>query len=57
MRALFAHERAHLAAGRHRFVLAVRLAALANPFLRPLRTAVSYTAERWADEAAATGGR
>ncbi|MER6166249.1 M56 family metallopeptidase [Streptomyces violaceorubidus] len=52
-RALFAHERAHLAAGHHRFLLAVRLAALANPFLRPLRTAVSYTAERWADEAAA----
>ncbi|MFE9029048.1 M56 family metallopeptidase [Streptomyces iakyrus] len=52
-RALFAHERAHLAARHHRFLLAVRLAALANPFLRPLRTAVSYTAERWADEDAA----
>ncbi|MEV5760981.1 M56 family metallopeptidase [Streptomyces tendae] len=52
-RALFAHERAHLAAGHHRFLLAVRLAALANPFLRPLRTAVAYTAERWADETAA----
>ncbi|MFH8445015.1 M56 family metallopeptidase [Streptomyces sp. NPDC018026] len=52
-RALFAHERAHLADRHHRFLLAVRLAALANPFLRPLRTAVSYTAERWADEAAA----
>ncbi|NDZ71603.1 M48 family metalloprotease, partial [Streptomyces sp. SID10362] len=52
-RALFAHERAHLAARHHRYLLAVRLAALANPFLRPLRTAVSYTAERWADEAAA----
>ena len=34
-------------------LLAVRLAARANPFLRPLRTAVSYTAERWADEEAA----
>ncbi|MGP4049940.1 M56 family metallopeptidase [Streptomyces sp. 2A115] len=52
-RALFAHERAHLAAGHHRFLLAVQLAARANPFLRPLRTAVSYTAERWADEEAA----
>ncbi|MFG6301876.1 M56 family metallopeptidase, partial [Streptomyces rochei] len=52
-RALFAHERAHLAARHHRFLLAVRLAALANPFLRPLRTAVAYAAERWADEAAA----
>lgn len=52
-RALFAHERAHLADRHHRFLLAVRLAALANPFLRPLRTAVSYAAERWADETAA----
>ncbi|QOV36703.1 M56 family metallopeptidase [Streptomyces ferrugineus] len=52
-RALFAHERAHLAARHHRFLLTVQLAAHANPFLRPLRTAVSYTAERWADEEAA----
>ncbi|GAA2274633.1 membrane protein [Streptomyces ruber] len=52
-RALFAHERAHLAARHHRFLLAVRLAARANPFLRPLSTAVAYTAERWADEDAA----
>ncbi|MEU2618477.1 M56 family metallopeptidase [Streptomyces sp. NPDC007157] len=52
-RALFAHERAHVAARHHRYLLAVHLAARANPFLRPLRTAVAYTAERWADEAAA----
>ncbi|MGX1366504.1 Zn-dependent protease with chaperone function [Streptomyces canus] len=52
-RALFAHERAHLAARHHRFLLLARLAADANPFLRPLRTAVSYTTERWADEEAA----
>ncbi|HZF88377.1 M56 family metallopeptidase [Streptomyces sp.] len=52
-RALFAHERAHLSARHHRFLLVVQLAARANPFLRPLRTAVSYTAERWADEEAA----
>ncbi|MDN3023968.1 M56 family metallopeptidase [Streptomyces sp. S.PB5] len=52
-RALFAHERAHLAARHHRHLLAVRLAARANPFLRPLCTAVAYTAERWADEEAA----
>ncbi|MEU6303103.1 M56 family metallopeptidase [Streptomyces chartreusis] len=52
-RALFAHERAHLTERHHRFLLAVQLAARANPFLRPLRTVVSYTAERWADEAAA----
>ena len=52
-RALFAHERAHLAGRHDRFLLAVQLAARANPFLRPLRTAVTYTAERWADEEAA----
>lgn len=58
-RALFAHERAHLAGRHHRFLLAVQLAARANPFLRPLRTAVAFTAERWADEEAAvrTGSR
>ncbi|MFV2121598.1 M56 family metallopeptidase, partial [Streptomyces sp. Act-28] len=52
-RALFAHERAHLAGRHHRFLLAVQMAARANPFLRPLRTAVAYTTERWADEEAA----
>ncbi|MEU8541306.1 M56 family metallopeptidase [Streptomyces sp. NPDC048717] len=52
-RALFAHERAHLAGRHHRHLLAVQLAARANPFLRPLRTAVTFTAERWADETAA----
>ncbi|MGW3206809.1 M56 family metallopeptidase [Streptomyces sp. NPDC001135] len=52
-RALFAHERAHLTARHHRHLLAAHLAARANPFLRPLRTAVVYTAERWADEEAA----
>ncbi|RBM20745.1 M56 family metallopeptidase [Streptomyces sp. PT12] len=52
-RALFAHERAHLAGRHHRFLLVVQLAARANPFLRPLRTAVGYAAERWADEDAA----
>lgn len=51
--ALFAHERAHLARGHHRFLLVVQLAARANPFLRPLRTVVVYTTERWADEEAA----
>ncbi|WOI61146.1 M56 family metallopeptidase [Streptomyces fradiae] len=52
-RALFAHERAHLTARHHRFLLTAQLAARANPFLRPLYTAVTYTAERWADEEAA----
>ncbi len=44
---------AQLPGNPHRFLLAVQLAARANPFLRPLRTAVIYTAERWADEDAA----
>ncbi|MDQ8708437.1 M56 family metallopeptidase [Streptomyces sp. LHD-70] len=52
-RALFAHERVHIAGRHHRYLLAVQLAARANPFLRPLRTAMSYAAERWADEEAA----
>ncbi|MFJ4713034.1 M56 family metallopeptidase [Streptomyces sp. NPDC088785] len=52
-RAVFAHERAHLAARHHRHLLTVRLAARLNPFLRPLSSAVSYAAERWADEEAA----
>lgn len=52
-RALFAHERAHLAARHHRHLLTVQLAARLNPFLKPLSTAVSYTTERWADEDAA----
>ncbi|MEV6142285.1 M56 family metallopeptidase [Streptomyces sp. NPDC051992] len=52
-RALIAHERAHLAARHHRYLLAAQLAARANPFLLPLRTAVSFSTERWADEEAA----
>lgn len=51
--ALLAHERAHLAAKHHRCLLAAALAACANPLLRPLREAVAYNAERWADEDAA----
>ncbi|GAB2775013.1 M56 family metallopeptidase [Streptomyces daliensis] len=51
--ALLAHERAHLARGHHRYLLAVRLAGCANPLLRPLYAAVAYGAERWADEEAA----
>ncbi|MFE4690834.1 M56 family metallopeptidase [Streptomyces sp. NPDC056749] len=52
-RALVAHERAHLTGGHHRYLLATQLAARANPFLLPLRTAVAYSTERWADEEAA----
>lgn len=51
--ALIAHERAHLDARHHRCLLAAQLAARANPFLRPLRTAVAFSTERWADEEAA----
>ncbi|MFF0745510.1 M56 family metallopeptidase [Streptomyces sp. NPDC004111] len=57
--ALLAHERAHLHGHHHRLLLAVRLASRANPLLRPLREAVGYCTERWADEEAAraTGDR
>ncbi|MFI5808514.1 M56 family metallopeptidase [Streptomyces sp. NPDC051561] len=57
--ALLAHERAHLAGRHHRLLLAVQLAGCANPLLRPLRKAVGYCTERWADEEAAraTGDR
>ncbi|WP_405614737.1 M56 family metallopeptidase [Streptomyces sp. NBC_01508] len=57
--ALLAHERAHLAGRHHRLLLAVRLAGCANPLLRPLMSAVTYSTERWADEEAArvTGDR
>ncbi|MGY1433952.1 M56 family metallopeptidase [Streptomyces reniochalinae] len=52
-RALFAHERAHLTARHPLLLLLAELAAVANPFLRPLRTAVTFGVERWADEEAA----
>lgn len=51
--ALIAHERAHLVGRHHRYLLGSRLTASANPFLRPLWTAVAFSAERWADEEAA----
>jgi Zn-dependent protease with chaperone function len=53
-RALLAHERAHLAQGHHWHRAAVELAAAANPLLAPLRAAIVYATERWADESAAT---
>jgi beta-lactamase regulating signal transducer with metallopeptidase domain len=58
-RALLAHERAHVSLRHHRFVLVVDLASAAQPLLWPLRAAVRYTVERWADEvaASATGDR
>jgi hypothetical protein len=52
-RALLAHERSHLARGHHWHRGAVALAAAANPVLVPLRSAIVYATERWADEEAA----
>jgi hypothetical protein len=56
---LLAHERAHVSGCHYLFTALVRLAAAANPLLRPLAAAVGYTVERWADERAAvvTGSR
>jgi Zn-dependent protease with chaperone function len=56
---LLAHERAHASAQHYLFMAAARLSAAANPLLRPLAAAVSYSVERWADEQAAlvTGSR
>jgi Zn-dependent protease with chaperone function len=51
---LLAHERAHAANYHYLFTAAARLAAAANPLLRPLARAVDYSLERWADERAAT---
>ena len=56
---LLAHERAHASGLHYLFTTAARLAAAANPLLRPVASAVGYTVERWADEraAAVTGDR
>lgn len=51
--AMVAHERAHLTHRHHRYLLTVALVSRAHPLLRPLRAAVSYHLERWADEEAA----
>jgi Zn-dependent protease with chaperone function len=52
-RVLFAHERAHLEHRHHRLVAAAAAAAAVNPLLVPVRDAVAYLVERWADEEAA----
>ena len=51
--ALLAHERAHLAARHHVFLLVLTLSSTLNPLLRPLCSAAGFALERWADEAAA----
>lgn len=50
---LLAHERAHAQRSHYLFTSAARLAAAANPLLRPVAAQASYTVERWADERAA----
>jgi beta-lactamase regulating signal transducer with metallopeptidase domain len=52
-RALLAHERAHLEHHHQRYRHAVALAAALCPLLLPMRAAIEYATERWADEAAA----
>ena len=54
---LLAHERTHAAWFHFLFTSAARVAAAANPLLRPVASAVGYTVERWADERAAGGHR
>ncbi|WP_370942931.1 M56 family metallopeptidase [Amycolatopsis sp. cg5] len=51
--ALLAHERAHLRGRHHWFLAAAGLAVALNPLVRPVRTALEFTLERWADEGAA----
>jgi Zn-dependent protease with chaperone function len=52
-RALFAHERSHIAHRHAWWVLATDLAAASNPLLVPSARAVRRAVERWADEDAA----
>ncbi len=50
---VIAHERAHALHRHDRFLLASRMAELLVPFLRPLCRRLTFSLERWADEAAA----
>jgi beta-lactamase regulating signal transducer with metallopeptidase domain len=56
---LLAHERTHARNSHYLFTSVARLAAAANPLLRPVAAEVGYAIERWADEhaAAETGDR
>lgn len=56
---LVCHERAHARGQHYLYTSLARLAAAANPLLRPVTAEVGYTVERWADEhaAAQTGDR
>jgi Zn-dependent protease with chaperone function len=53
-RVLLAHERSHAQGSHYLFTSVARLAAAANPLLRPVAAQAGYTVERWADERAAT---
>lgn len=50
---LLAHERTHARNWHYLFTSVARLAAAANPLLRPVAAEVGYSVERWADERAA----
>ncbi|MGH3095885.1 MAG: M56 family metallopeptidase [Streptosporangiales bacterium] len=52
-RVLFAHERAHLYARHQWWMVAVQLAAAADPLLARLPRFIDHMLERWADEYAA----
>ena len=52
-RVLLEHERAHAGGHHYLFTALTYFAAAANPLLRPVAAAVTYTVERWADERAA----
>ena len=52
-RVLLAHEGTHARSHHYLFTALTYLAAAANPLLRPVAAAVTYTVERWADETAA----
>jgi beta-lactamase regulating signal transducer with metallopeptidase domain len=52
-RIMLAHEAAHLRLRHHHYVQLGRLAAAANPLLRPVSSAIDLAVERWADEDAA----
>ncbi|MGX7677860.1 M48 family metalloprotease [Jatrophihabitans sp. DSM 45814] len=52
-RVLLSHEAAHLRHHHHLYLQLARLAAVANPLLRPTANAIAGAVERWADEDAA----
>ncbi len=52
-RAVLEHERAHLRRHHHVYAQLSRLAAAANPLMRPVARAVDVALERWADAEAA----